>query len=80
MKWGTGKIKPFKHGYDAVPGGDQDALRNEILKKTGWSYSLFIHTKNGIRAMSKYHVKDVENIFKKYGIDAWTGQPIKQSA
>lgn len=73
-------IRKFYKAYQNLRGGDQIPVRNAIMKAAGWSQQTFSYKKNGKRGINENEIRIVETIFEKYGVDAWTGEILKQTA
>ncbi len=70
----------FKAAYDNLRKKELIPLRDTIMAATGWSRPTFSNKKLGLRRFEKSEIKIVERVFSKYGLDAWTGEYLKQTA
>jgi hypothetical protein len=64
----------FLKGYTRLPGFEQRELRDGLMEKTGWCISTFYHRCNGRIALKPLEIPVVEELFKQYNIDPWTGE------
>lgn len=74
------EIKTFSLAFGNLPGNMQPLAKQDIMEGCSWnSPQLFSMKKNGTRALSEKEQFIVDGIMKKYGINAWTGQPEKET-
>ena len=63
----------FRTAYDNLPCKSQREVRKEITTLFRWSLRRFYSRMTGESAIREDEIKGVEEVFKKYGLDAWTG-------
>lgn len=68
----------FYKAFIALPYGQIREAREKIIKECSWSRSTFDKKMRGLTPFSNLEVKFLEEFFREYGIDAWTGQNIKK--
>lgn len=70
-------VKCFNMAYGNLPGNLQSKAREEIMKACNWStFAYFYMKKNGTRGLTDIEENNVAIIFKRYGIDAFTGEKL----
>lgn len=70
--------KSFAIAYGNLPGKLQTTVRDEIIEECGWNTTQYFSMKKSQanRVLTLPEEEKVEAIFKKYGFDAWTGEPL----
>lgn len=75
--------KTFSKAFKRLRKDEAPTLRQLICDMCGWSYATYFYQKmSGARnlcesnAIGVNEVKVVEKAFKKYGLNAWTGETI----
>lgn len=71
-------IMPFFQAYEHLKLKDAGLLRNTICELCGISSAYFTMKKNGKRGITEQEKKTIEMVFRCFGIDAFTGEPIKK--
>ncbi len=69
-------IKPFRKGHDSLRVEDApkvSALLSNLLGQSPGSISMKM---NGTRGITDYEEETVFEIYKSFGVDAFTGEPI----
>lgn len=70
-------VKSFNLAYGNLPGNLQSKVREEIMKACNWVTSAYFYMKkNGTRGLTDIEENNVQIIFKRYGIDAFTGEKL----
>ena len=68
----------FIRGYEMVPAKMQTKVRDEIMKKCGWSSIMTFHLKRkGKRPIKILEVPVIETVFSQFNINPWTGEYLK---
>lgn len=74
------EIKTFSLAFGNLAGNIQPLVKQEIMEGCDWnSPQLFSMKKNGTRALSEREEAIVEYLMKKHGVNAWTGEPEKET-
>jgi hypothetical protein len=71
--------RPFKPGYDMLPGKFQTPVRIEIMERCGWTtYATFLNKKSGKVPIRPPEFEIVAEIFAEYNLDPWTGDDLSE--
>lgn len=73
------EIMPFSVAYSHLMVKDAKVLRNVVCDLTGMSQTHFRMKKNGFRGITEQEKKIIEQVFVCFGIEAFTGEPIKKA-
>lgn len=66
----------FREAYDNLPCKTQKQVRKFLMDSIPWGIATFYNKLKGVTAIKPNEVEAVEEAFKKYGLDAWTGQTL----
>jgi hypothetical protein len=72
------KAGGFKKGFYAMPHNKLLQVRGEICELCYWSLGTFRIKLAGARPFRMSEAKDIEAYFADRGVDAWTGESLKQ--
>lgn len=73
-------VKSFALAFGNLPGNIQAIVKDEIMNECGWnSLQIFSMKMYGRRGLTDNEHEAVSRILYKYGFNAWTGEPIKES-
>jgi hypothetical protein len=73
--WGSGGT--FSDAYESFHPVVRKEIYRKIMEWTEWSKYTFYAKKNGVHPLKPLEAKIIDLIFKKYGVDAWTGEEIE---
>lgn len=90
MRYNTQK-RAKKTGHKVIPHGFEkayyelrvdhmDEVKSELMVTLGWSVTRFYNRMRGLYAFSPEEIKAIEMIFQKYGIHAWDGSRLFNTA
>ena len=54
-------------------------VEKELRDRCDWAISTFFTKRTGLRPIRKLEIPVVEEVFRKYNIDAWTGKKITKN-
>ena len=69
--------RTFARAYEQLKKIDARVVKKVICQTNDWSDVLFAHKKRGIRGMTLRQADVVKSAFQCFGIDAWTGEAIR---
>jgi hypothetical protein len=71
--------RAFKRAYLQLKGKDSRIVQDVICKRNSWaSLQLWSYKMKGDRGLTIEEQDIVESTFRNFGIDAWSGEPIKE--
>ena len=70
-------LNGFQEAFENLKYRDRVPVRKKLMESLGWAVSTFYIKKNGDTPIKDSEIPVIESVFKKYGIDAWTGKFIK---
>lgn len=74
-KRNTTKDLSFAASFEELSARKQTALRNQLSEECGWrSRTTFWNRLTGFRPVRKTEIRIIEEAFRTYGMDAWTGK------
>lgn len=73
--------KPFKPGWDTLPAKMQKGVMNTLRERCGWlTYQTFFNKKHGNVPIRPPEIEIVEETFKAFNLDPWTGEYLNEQA
>lgn len=72
----------FVAAFNNLRRGEAMIVKDTIIKRCKWSPQSFSQKMRGVRLLSEYspkrvnEIKVVETTFRAFNLDAWTGEPI----
>lgn len=73
-------VKSFALAFGNLPGNIQGIVKEEIMDECGWkSLQIFSMKMYGRRGLTESEHDAVSRILHRYGFNAFTGEPIKES-
>lgn len=66
----------FEEAFCCLPSNQIMSVRQELMKKLGWSISIFYYKKRGDTPIWENEASVIESALSKFNIDARTGKPI----
>ena len=75
----TQNTQNFERAFSKLNGIDSKSVRSAIITRCGWKNDTQWNFKRtGKRSLSINERDIIESIFRAYGLNAWTGNPINQ--
>jgi hypothetical protein len=71
------RMRDFEEAFDSLPNKKIMAVRQELMRELGWSVSVFYYKKRGDTPIWESEVPVIEEIFRRFNINAWNGQSTK---
>ena len=69
----------FNEAFEALTDELRYAVEIELRQKCDWAANTFYTKRKGIRPVRKLEIPVVEEVFRKYNIDVWTGKKITKN-
>ena len=69
-------INGFDDAFMNLRSKDQLPVRKELMELLGWAISSFYIKKNGDTPIKEKEIPVIEDVFRRYGLDAWTGKQL----
>lgn len=66
----------FRKAFEALPYREMIPIREEMMRSLGWSLSSFYIKKRGDTPIYENEVPIIEEIFRRHGLNAFTGEKI----
>jgi hypothetical protein len=66
----------FREAYHSLPYKKMTEAKAEICRVCYWSPSVFTLKLAGKIAFRLYEIEQIEEFFKTYNLNAWTGDPL----
>jgi hypothetical protein len=66
----------FRAGFECIPLKDIKAAKQEICNMCYWNPTSFYAKCNGKDLYRIYEIEQIDKFFKRYNVNAWTGEPI----
>lgn len=69
-------IENFRRAYGELKVIEAPIVKQTIMKQCKWSHQTFSHKKEGKRRYTLEEINVVEDTFRAFGIEAWSGADI----
>ena len=66
----------FSTAYESLPGNKIMEVRQDLMRRLDWSMSVFYYKKRGDTPIWEHEEQIIEEIFRTYNLNPWTGSPI----
>jgi hypothetical protein len=70
------KVGGFKEAYHSLPYKLMPQAKEDICSLCYWNAATFQAKLRGKRPFRVFEIKQIENYFEKFNINAWTGEPL----